>query len=100
MAITCSWENPLGTCFSQYDEEKKYPITIYGGGNCLACFCNVNKDLLNFIIDKQHFKNCNYAGNEYVDIVIYRTRKKESKQLIDLLVSANFEFTVKNEQPQ
>ena len=22
MALTCSWENPLGTCFTQYDKEK------------------------------------------------------------------------------
>ena len=100
MAITCSWENPLGTCFSKYDEEKKHPITIYGGGNVLAVFCDKNRNLVNFIMDKQHFKNCEYTGNEFVDVVIYRTRKKESKQLINLLVSANFEFTVKNENLQ
>ena len=96
MAITCSWENPLGKCFSKHDTEKKNPITIYGGGNCLAIFCTPNKNLENFIVDKQHFKNCEYDGTEYTDIVVYRTRKKESKNLIDCLVSANFEFTVRN----
>ena len=25
MRITCSWEKPLGTCYSQYDEEKNTP---------------------------------------------------------------------------
>ena len=100
MAITCKWENLLGTCYSQYDKEKKYPLTIYGGGNVIACFCDVKKNLVNFIIDKEHFKNCEYNGNEYLDITIYRTRKKESKKLIDLLVLGNFEFKVLNEQPE
>lgn len=30
MAITCSWEYPVGTCFSKYDEEKKCPLTNNG----------------------------------------------------------------------
>ena len=25
MAITCSWDKPLGTCFHKYDKEKKFP---------------------------------------------------------------------------
>ena len=97
MAITCSWEKPLGTCFSQYDKEKAYPLTIYGGGNCLAIFCDSKKNMVNFIIDKDHFNRCEYQGTEYQDLVIFTTRKKESKRLIDCLLSANFEFTVKNQ---
>ena len=96
MALTCSWEKPLGKCFSKHDVEKKNPITIYGGGNCTAIFCYKNKNLENFIIDKEHFKNCEYDGTEYTDITIFTERKKESKNLINLLLSANFEFNVRN----
>ena len=98
MAITCSWEKPLGTCYSKHDTERKHPITIYGGGNCLAIFCTENKNMVNFIIDEKHFKACEYDGTEFTDIVIFTTRKKESKNLIKLLLSANFEFTVRNKQ--
>ena len=98
MAITCEWKNPLGKCFAKNDEAKKFPFTIYGGGNCLAVFCDENKNLVNFIIDKDHFKRCEYNGTEFQDIVIFTTRKKESKNLINLLLSANFEFTVRNNE--
>ena len=96
MAITCEWEKPLGKCFCINDEKKEFPITIYGGGNCLAVFCDENKNLIHFIIDKEHFKRCGYNGTEFQDTVIFTTRKKESKVLINLLLSANFEFTVRN----
>ena len=92
MAITCKWKNPLGTCTNKYGAK----ITIYGGGNCVAVFCFSNRNLENFIIDKKHFINCNYEGNEYKNITIYRDRKKESEELIRLLLLANFEFKVKN----
>lgn len=95
MAITCSWEKPLGTCFSKDDDERKHPITIYGGGNCLAIFCTENKNLVNFILDEQHFKTCKYDGTEYKDIVIYTDRKRESAKLIKLFTQAGFKFTIK-----
>lgn len=98
MAITCEWANPLGKCYGEYDKEEKYPITIYGGGNCVAVFCDEEKRLVNFIVDKKHFKNCEYKGTEFKNITIYTTRKKESKQLIELLLSANFEFNVRNSE--
>ena len=98
MAITCEWKNPLGKCFTKHDEEKKFPITIYGGGKCVAIFCYENKQLENFIADEKHFKNCEYNGTEYKDIVIFTMRKRESKKLINLLLSANFEFTVRNNE--
>ena len=98
MSITCSWEKPLGKCFNKYEEKKKHTITIYGGGNCVAVFCDKNKNLINFIIDKDHFKRCEYDGTEFQEIVIYTTRKKESKNLINLLLSANFEFEVRNKE--
>ena len=98
MAITCEWKNPLGTCYTKYDKERKHKLTIYGGGNCVACICDENKNLVDFIIDKDQFKRCEYNGTEFQDIVIFTTRKRESKVLINLLLSANFEFTVRNNE--
>lgn len=92
MSINCYWKNPLGTCYSMYDEKKEHPITIYGGGNVAAVFCNKDKNLQNYICDKEHFKNCNYRGDEYQSIKIYGDRKREAKALINMLIDAGFSF--------
>ena len=54
MALTCVWEKPLGTCYNKYDTENEHPITIYGGGNCLAIFTTADK---NNGQDKNGFQN-------------------------------------------
>lgn len=93
MSISCSWEKPLGFCFSKYDEKKEHPITIWGGGNCIAVFTRGKQRCLeNFIADEKHFKACEYQGDEYVDIIISYARKKEAQKLIKLLASACFCF--------
>lgn len=98
MAITCSWEKPLGTCYSKYDTELKEPIMIWGGGNCPAVFTvGKHKDLVNFIADDKHFKAMEYKGDEYIEIIISYARKREAKKLINLLISANFEFQTTND---
>lgn len=95
MAVTCKWENPIGTCFSKYDEKKEWQIVIYGGGNCPAVFCWEDKQgyqqLHNFILEKTNLS----VFDDYVDIVIFRDRAKESKFIIDMLVKKGIDFTVK-----
>lgn len=91
MAITCEWERPLGKATTKYGES----VTFYGGGNVLCVMCYDNKNLENFIVDIQHFKNCEYQGNEYTDIEVFTERKRESKQLINCLLQAGFSFKVR-----
>lgn len=97
MAVTCSWDNPLGTCYLKRDEEKKHPIVIWGGGNCLAVFTTLRGRYLQcFLCDKEHALRCkDIIEDEFTDFVIYRDRKKESKQLIDVLVKFELPFIVK-----
>jgi hypothetical protein len=96
MAITCSWDKPLGTCYLKEDAEKKHPIVIWGGGNCLAVFTTLRARYLQcFLCDKEHAIRCkNVLINDFTDYVIYRDRKTESKQLIEVLVRLNLPFTV------
>lgn len=94
MSITCSWEKPLGTCFSKYDEEKRNPLFIWGGGNCLAIITDQKKNLFMFFIDKEHFKNHELNGDEFTNIVLFTSRKKQCKQLLDCLYQAGFDFEV------
>lgn len=97
MAITCSWEYPVGTCFSKYDEGKKCPLTIWGGGNCLAIMTSGKaKNLQYFFIDDQHFKNHEFCGDEFTDIVLFTQRKKTCKKLMNLFFEAGFSFKIKN----
>ena len=95
MAITCNWENPLGTCYSRYDEEKRNRLTIYGGGNCMAIITDESKNLLMYFIDNAHFKAYKFCGEELTDIVLFADRKKETKSLMACLYDAGFEFLVK-----
>ena len=95
MAITCEWEKPLGTCFWKYDEGKKYPLTIYGGGNCLAVICTEEKNLVGFFIDESHLKRHELEGTEYKDMVIFGDRKKSALKLLKLFANAGFDVTYK-----
>lgn len=95
MSINCTWKNPIGTCFSKYDEKNEHPITIYGGGNVSAVFCYKNKNLENFICDKKHFTECKYKGDEYHHITIYGDRKREAKALMAMLIDGGFSFEYK-----
>ena len=93
MAITCSWEYPIGTCYRKYDEKKEHPLTIWGGGNCLAIMTSgKNKNLEYFFIDKQHFKNHDFIGDEFTDIVLYTQRKETCKKLMNLFFESGFSF--------
>lgn len=95
MAITCSWEKPLGTCYNQYDEERKNPLIIWGGGNCLAVITTRKERILQcFFCDKEHFKRHEFSGNEFLDITLYSARKKDCKILMQLLYEAGFSFKV------
>lgn len=95
MAITCSWEKPLGTCYSKYDEERKSPITIYSGGNCLAVFTAGTERILQcFFVDKEHMERCTNVLPEYIDFNLSYKRKREIKQFISVLVKYNIPFTI------
>lgn len=90
MAITCKWENPLAKATNEQGQK----VTFYGGGNVLACICYENKVLENFIVDKKHFKACEYKGTEYRNIRVYMDRGIEAKNLIDCLLLGKFDFRV------
>lgn len=95
MAITCSWEKPLGICYHKYDEERKNPLIIWGGGNCLAVITTGKGRVLQcFFFDKEHFKKHKFEGNEFLDITLYAARKKDCKILMQCFYEAGFSFKV------
>lgn len=95
MAITCSWEKPLGTCYSKYDENREHPITIWSGGNCLAVFTKGKQRILDcFFCDKQHMQDCKDILTDYIDYKISYERHKQCKDFISVLSKNKVPFTV------
>lgn len=95
MAITCSWDKPLGTCYSKYDEKREHPITIWSGGNCLAVFTRGKNRILDcFFCDKEHMERCKDCITDYVDYRLSYERTKQCRQFISVLFKYNIPYTV------
>lgn len=96
MAVTCSWEKPLGICYDKRDTEKKYPLIIWGGGNCLAVITNQPRQLFAFFCDKAHMKRCKdfLLAGDFHSWEISMERPTDAKQITDILFQLRIEYKV------